>query len=73
MTNNVTEYITSGSIACDISDHFPVFFCCNSTSMKKKEDKRTSRNFNQDNMSKFRDNIRNLSWQDILSEITTLM
>jgi hypothetical protein len=68
MTNNISNNISSGSIVCDISDHFPVFFSCDSVKVTKKNEAQMTRNFNYDNMSRFRDDLRNMRWLNVLSE-----
>jgi hypothetical protein len=68
MTNNISTNIFSGSIVCDISDHFPVFFSCNNVKLTNKNEAQMTRNFNHDNMLRFRDDIRNLRWLNVLAE-----
>ena len=53
----------SGILFTDISDHFPIF--CISKTLKKTNDTEEyfyKRCYSSDNMSKFRDNLRNLDW-----------
>jgi hypothetical protein len=68
LTNNISKNILSGSIVCDISDHFPVFFSCDNVKVEKKNEAQMTRNFNQESMSSFRDALRNLRWHNVLLE-----
>jgi hypothetical protein len=67
MTNNVTNDITSGSIICDISDHFPVLFSCKQIVNQKRDNSNLFRAFTYANKVSFRDDLRNVRWHHVLS------
>jgi hypothetical protein len=68
MTNNVTNDIKSGTIVCDLSDHFPVFFSC--TMIKNQSNKKCNmtRAFTLANKERFRDELRSIRWHNVTSE-----
>jgi hypothetical protein len=68
LSNNTDCNIMSGSIVHDISDHFPVFYSCNDIKCTKTVDYVTSRNFSYDNMTKFRESLRNIRWHNVLNK-----
>jgi hypothetical protein len=67
MTNVTDSAISSGSIMIDISDHFPVFYCCNDLGLQKASNSRMSRSFTQACMTQFRDNLRGINWRHVTS------
>ena len=68
LTNFVTQEINSGVIISDISDHFPVFIELPSIHTKCKAKSHPSRNFSRVNLEKFRENISNLDWADVIHQ-----
>jgi Reverse transcriptase (RNA-dependent DNA polymerase) len=68
MTNNINHDITTGTIVDDLSDHFMVFFSCFNPYVNANIEQLMTRNFSHNNMSAFRDDLRGLSWNNVLSE-----
>jgi Reverse transcriptase (RNA-dependent DNA polymerase) len=68
MTNYIDHDIVTGSIINDISDHFMQFFSCNNIQNEPNVNDTMFRNFSYQNMSDFRDDLRGLSWNNVLSE-----
>jgi hypothetical protein len=66
-TNHDNEIIHSGCIIEDISDHFPVFVQHYMTKGKAKPCNVPRRVMNLNNMTAFRDNLRNVQWDDVTS------
>jgi hypothetical protein len=68
MTNYIDHDIVTGSIIHDISDHFMQFFSCNNIRKEQNVTDTMFCNFSHHNMSAFRDDLRGLSWNNVLSE-----
>jgi hypothetical protein len=67
LTNNINADIKTGSIVCDISDHFLVFYSCKDVTVQREDPIFMSRNISYANMVKFRDDLQHLKWQNVLS------
>jgi hypothetical protein len=68
LLNTIEHDCVTGSIVCDISDHFPIFYSCDDVFTKKVNVCKTFRPMSYDNMSRFRDELRNISWNHVLIE-----
>jgi hypothetical protein len=63
-TNANNSQVCTGTIVNDISDHFPIFIQLSQTKVKSKTGKVTKRDMSENNMNLFRDNLKNLSWNN---------
>jgi hypothetical protein len=68
LINNVPNNIVSGSIVCDISDHFPIFYTCNDTNSSPNIHNELKRNFSFNNKTLFRETLRNIRWHSVINE-----
>jgi Reverse transcriptase (RNA-dependent DNA polymerase) len=68
LSNNINADIITGSIICDISDHFPVFYSCKDVTVPRDDTTFMSRNTSYAKMVKFRDDLQQLRWQNVLSK-----
>jgi hypothetical protein len=59
--------INSGSIIEEISDHFITFLQLNLSKSKSKANKVTKRLFSAENLHKFKNDLHNLAWQELLN------
>jgi hypothetical protein len=66
LTNNHMLNVTSGSILEDISDHFVTFLQLSLTKNRAGTRKVTKRFFTTDNLNNFRNDLQNLTWQNVL-------
>jgi hypothetical protein len=66
LTNVQQENLTSGTIISDISDHFVTFLFLSSEINKPKNEKRVSRNFSPENLQNFKQNLQQLTWENVL-------
>jgi hypothetical protein len=60
MTNNVTNDIKSGTIVCDLSDHFPIFFSCTTVKYPNSKKSSMTRAFTLANKERFCEELRNI-------------
>jgi hypothetical protein len=68
LTTNIEQNCISGSIVCDISDHFPIFYSFDYTKPKNVDACKSYRPISLENMTLFRDALRNLSWNHVTLE-----
>jgi hypothetical protein len=68
LTTNIEQNCISGSIVCDISDHFPIFYSLDYTKPKNVDACKSYRPLSLENMTLFRDALRNLSWNHVTLE-----
>jgi hypothetical protein len=68
LCNNTDHNITSGSIVSDLSDHFMTFYSSIHIKITDNSKCNTYRSFSIQNMTIFRDELRNLSWNHVLLE-----
>ncbi len=68
ITNNVQTKENYGIIISDISDHFFTFNQLNLTVDEKKTKHIQKRNMSSENIQRFKDNLRNISWREVLDE-----
>jgi hypothetical protein len=61
----IDNSITSGSLFCEIADHLPNFVIINGKNMVKCQHK--SRSYSEKNIAKFRSEIGNTNWNDVMS------
>jgi hypothetical protein len=66
-TNAINAGVRSGSIIVDISDHLPNFLQIDGTRQKSSKKPSAKRNFNNNNMSNFRNCLQNLQWNNVFS------
>ena len=62
LSNNKATSITSGTIICDISDHFITFLQPNIQKNKSKPSIIKKRNYSKDNLAKFKLDLYNTNW-----------
>ena len=65
ITNSNSSHYTSGIFINDISDHFPTFHILGENSKKSLPKSISKRNFSDENIKTFCDNIQTLSWVDV--------
>jgi hypothetical protein len=68
MSNNVTNDIISGTIVCDLSDHFPTFYSSKDVNNPSSKKTVMTRAFTLANKEKFRTDLRNIRWHSVTSE-----
>jgi hypothetical protein len=67
LTNCFSPKIESGSIIEEISDHFITFLQLNLAKSKCKANKVTKRQFSTENLNNFKNDLQNLTWQELLN------
>jgi hypothetical protein len=67
LCNSNMSTINSGSIIEEISDHFITFLQLNLSKSKSKANKVTKRLFSAENLHKFKTDLHNLAWQELLN------
>lgn len=63
LTNSKNDNFSSGTLLSDISDHFFIFIQPNFILNTKPPSPPSNRNMSTHNMTEFKNNLRNLSWQ----------
>ena len=66
ITNTRANHITTGVVVADVSDHLPTFIQLPSLFPKIAQKTETKRNFSEENISKFKANLNNLGWDEVL-------
>lgn len=67
LTNSKAQEIVSGSIICDISDHWVTFLQPNLTKSKTKPTLIKHRATNKTNLERFKTNLQNTNWDEVLT------
>ena len=67
ITNTRSSIINSGTIVIDISDHFMTFIQLPSKYPKSFQKEKVTHNLNSENISRLRDCLTNLTWQNVLN------
>ena len=65
LTNSKTSNLTSGSIIEDISDHWVTFLQPNISKCKSKPEKIKKRLINRETLERFKNNLKNVSWDNV--------
>jgi hypothetical protein len=68
LTTNIEQNCVSGSIVCDLSDHFPIFYSYDDIKPKYDDACKAYRPFSLENMTLFCDALSNLSWNHVTLE-----
>jgi hypothetical protein len=68
LSNSIEQDCVTGSIVCDISDHFPIFYSYDDVIPTNDNVCKSFRPMSFDNMSRFRDQLRMISWNHVLIE-----
>jgi hypothetical protein len=66
LTNSGQGDVVSGTVISDISDHFVTFVLLSAEISKNKEILKESRNFCNENLQKFKQNLQQLTWDSVL-------
>ena len=68
LTNSQNSKIVSGVILSDISDHFLTFMVTSSLAKCKQKPQLTKRNMSAENAEFFKNELRKISWEDVLAD-----
>jgi len=68
-TNNLSKNVFNGVVVHDLSDHLPVFAYFSDLILTRDgESKAFIRNFTDENLRKFNENVSNTNWSSLLDE-----
>jgi hypothetical protein len=66
-SNNIQTHTETGTVICDISDHFISFIQIPFPTNRKPNTAKPTRKFSTENINRFKESLRNQCWRDVLA------